>query len=116
MLPLIGTAEAPKVPPSPMPAAASVARMHRLIFSHSIHSGCVAKHHSLARYGTMMKPLRVFIRNQGNHFRVVYQRHYPNGVLEEVVLTRRFESEAGAQRHADDGLRAQRIYRALTPP
>jgi hypothetical protein len=46
----------------------------------------------------------------------VYERHYPNGALEEVVLTQRFESEAGAQRHAEDGLRAQRIYRALTPP
>ena len=59
------------------------------------------------RDGAMMKPLRVFIRKQGNHFRVVYQRYYANNVLEEVVLTQRFESEAGAQRHADDGLRAR---------
>jgi hypothetical protein len=28
----------------------------------------------------MTKPLHVFI-----HFRVVHQRHYPNGVLEEVM-------------------------------
>src|SRR5262249_5827256 len=62
----------------------------------------------------MTKPLRVFIRKQGNHFRVVYQRHYPNGVLEEVMLTQRFETEAEAQSYADDGLRAQHIYRALT--
>jgi len=68
------------------------------------------------RDGAMMKPLRVYIRKQSNHFRVVYERHFPNGALEEVVLTQRFESEAGAQRHAEDGLRAQRIYRALTPP
>ena len=62
----------------------------------------------------MTKPLHVFIRKQGNHFRVVYQRHYPNGAaVEEVVLTKRFETEAEAQRYADDGLRAQRIYRAL---
>ena len=62
----------------------------------------------------MTKPLHVFIRKQGNHFRVVYQRHYPNGVLEEVMLTQRFETEAEAQSYADEGLRAQRIYRALT--
>ena len=63
-----------------------------------------------------MKPLHVFIRKQGNHFRVVYERHYPNGTVEEMVLSQRFATEAEAQRHADDGLRAQRIYRALTPP
>ena len=62
----------------------------------------------------MTKPLQVFIRKQGNHFRVVYHRHYPNGVLEEVMLTQRFETEAEGQGYADDGLRAQRIYRALT--
>lgn len=66
------------------------------------------------RDGAMTKPLRVFIRKQGNHFRVVYQRYYANDVLEEVVLTQRFESEADAQNCADAGLRAQRIYRALT--
>ena len=62
----------------------------------------------------MTKPLRVFIRKQGNHFRVVYQRYYANDVLEEVVLTQRFETEAEAQSYADDGLRARQIYRALT--
>jgi len=61
----------------------------------------------------MTKPLRVFIRKQGNHFRVVYQRYYANDVLEEIVLTQRFETEADAQNCADAGLRAQRIYRAL---
>jgi hypothetical protein len=44
----------------------------------------------------------------------VYQRYYANDVLEEVVLTQRFEIEADAQNYADEGLRAQRIYRALT--
>src|SRR5215470_3159675 len=63
----------------------------------------------------MMKPLHVFIRKQGNHFRVLYQRHYPNGLLEEVMLTQRFETADEAQSYADSGLRAQRIYRALTP-
>ena len=66
------------------------------------------------RDGAMTKPLRVFIRKQGNHFRVVYRRYYANDVLEEVVLTQRFETEADAQNCADAGLRAQRIYRALT--
>ena len=61
----------------------------------------------------MTKPLHVFIRKQGNQFRVVYQRHYPNGVLEEVMLTQRFKTEVEAQRYADEGLRAQRIYRSL---
>jgi hypothetical protein len=69
---------------------------------------------NVKRDGAMTKPLHVFIRKQGNHFRVVYQRYYANDVLEEVVLTQRFETEAEAQKHADDGLRAQRIYRALT--
>jgi len=63
----------------------------------------------------MTKPLHVFIRKQGNHFRVLYQRHYPNGLLEEVMLTQRFETADEAQSYADSGLRAQRIYRALTP-
>jgi len=61
------------------------------------------------------EPLHVFIREQGNHFRVVHQRHYPNDVLEEVVFTQRFETAAEAQSYADAGLRAQRIYRDLTP-
>src|SRR5262249_38287099 len=109
MLPLIGTAEAPKVPPSPMPAAASADSMYRLILHTPSTAGCVAKHHSLARHGIdagqCQKGRRNdetaarFIRKQGNYFRVVYERHYPNGVLEEVVLTQRFESEADAQRH-----------------
>jgi hypothetical protein len=61
----------------------------------------------------MTKPLHVFIRQQGGHFRVVYQRHYPNGSVEEMMLMQRFKTRAEAQSHADDGLRAQRIYRAL---
>src|SRR5262249_18742283 len=48
----------------------------------------------------MMKSLHVFIRKQGNHFRVLYQRHYPNGLLEEVMLTQRFETADEAQSYA----------------
>ena len=58
------------------------------------------------------KPLRVSIRQMGAHFRVVYQRQYPNAV-EEVVLSPRFITQEEAQSFADEGLRAQRIYRSL---
>ena len=57
------------------------------------------------------KPLNVSIRQMGAHFRVVYQRQYPNAA-EEVVLSTRFTQEE-AQSFADEGLRAQRIYRSL---
>ena len=57
------------------------------------------------------KPLKVSVRQEGKHFRVVYQRQYPNAV-EEVVLSTRFTQEE-AQSFADEGLRAQRIYRSL---
>jgi hypothetical protein len=57
------------------------------------------------------KPLNVSIRQMGAHFRVVYQRQYPNAV-EEVVLSTRFTQEE-AQSFADEGLRAQPIYRSL---
>jgi hypothetical protein len=62
----------------------------------------------------MTKPLHVFIRQEGKHYRVKYQRHYPNNVVEEVVLTQRFNSLADAQRFADAGLLAQHIYGGLT--
>jgi len=58
------------------------------------------------------KPLNVSIRQMGAHFRVVYQRQYPNAV-EEVVLSTRFNTQEEAQSFADEGLRAQRIYRSL---
>ena len=60
------------------------------------------------------KPLRVAIRQMGAHFRVVYQHEYPQ-VVEEVVYTERFATTADAQKFVDDGLRARRIYRSLTP-
>ena len=60
------------------------------------------------------KPLQVSIRQQGAHFRVVYQHQYPQ-VVEEVVYTERFATTAEAQKFVDDGLRARRIYRSLTP-
>ena len=51
------------------------------------------------------KPLQVSIRQQGAHFRVVYQHKYPQ-VVEEVVYTERFATTADAQKFVDDGLRA----------
>jgi hypothetical protein len=62
----------------------------------------------------MPKGLHVFIRQVGAHFRVVYQRQYPHAV-EEVVISNRFNTREEAQKFADAGLRAQRIYRNLAP-
>jgi len=45
------------------------------------------------------------------HFRVVYQRQYPQAV-EEVVYTERFGTTEEAQKFVDAGLRAQRIHAA----
>jgi len=58
------------------------------------------------------KPLRVAIRQEGAHFRVVYQRQYPLAV-EEVVYSERFKTPEEAQKFIDEALRAQRIYRSL---
>ena len=44
------------------------------------------------------------------------QHHYPHGVVEEVVLTQRFNTLAEAQDFVYEGLRAQRIYRSLIAP
>ncbi len=60
------------------------------------------------------KPLQVSIRQQGAHFRVVFEHQYPQ-VVEEVVYTERFATTADAQKFVDDGLRARRIYRGLSP-
>jgi hypothetical protein len=62
--------------------------------------------------GQMPKGLHIFIRQQGNHYRVVYQRQYPLTV-EEIVLSQRFNTQADAQECVDVGLRAQKIYRSL---
>jgi hypothetical protein len=61
------------------------------------------------------KPLHVSIRQVGTYFRVIYQRQYPNAV-EEVVISIRFNTREEAQNFADEGLRAQRIYRSLGAP
>jgi hypothetical protein len=61
----------------------------------------------------MTKQLAVFIAQVGKHYRVKYQRHYPNNVVEEVLLPQRFSSLADAQHFADTSLKAQRIYRGL---
>jgi hypothetical protein len=56
------------------------------------------------------KPLRVAIRQVGEHFRVVYQRQYPHAV-EEVVYSERFKTPEEAQKFIDDGLRAHSTNR-----
>jgi len=60
------------------------------------------------------KPLYLSIRQMGAHFRVVYQRQYPNTV-EDVVYSERFKTQEEAQKFVDDALRARRIYRNLSP-
>mgnify|MGYP001106649991 CR=1 FL=1 len=60
------------------------------------------------------KPLHVSIRHVGVHFRVVYQRQYPNAV-EDVVYSERFKTPEEAQKFVDTALRAQRIYRNSSP-
>ena len=59
------------------------------------------------------KPLHISIRQVGVHFRVVYQRQYPNAV-EDVVYSERFKTQEEAQKFVDDALREQRVYRSLT--
>lgn len=59
------------------------------------------------------KSLHVFIRQERNHYRVVYQRGYPHNMVEEIELSQRFKTTAEAQSFVDAGLRAQRIYRAV---
>jgi hypothetical protein len=56
------------------------------------------------------KPLRVAVRQEGAHFRVVYWHQYPHTV-EEVVYSERFKTPEEAQKFIGDGLRARRIYR-----
>ena len=58
------------------------------------------------------KPLNVFVRQEGKHFRVVYQRQYPQTV-EEAVYSERFKTPEEAQKFIDTALRAHRIYRNL---
>ena len=61
----------------------------------------------------MPKPLGVFVRQEGAHFRVVYHRQYSQ-VVEEVVYSERFKTIEDAQKFVDTALRAQRIYRNLS--
>jgi CRISPR/Cas system endoribonuclease Cas6 (RAMP superfamily) len=60
------------------------------------------------------KPLHVSVRKVGAHFRVVYQRQYSNA-MEDVVYSERFKTPEEAQKFVDAALRAQRIYRNLSP-
>jgi len=55
------------------------------------------------------KGLHTFTRQQGKHFRVIYQRQYPL-VVEEVVFSKCFNTLEEAQTFVDAGLRAERIY------
>ena len=62
----------------------------------------------------MPKGLDVSIRQVGAYFRVVYQRQYPNAV-EDVMYSERFKTQEEAQKFVAAALRAQGIYRNLTP-
>ena len=62
----------------------------------------------------MPKGLDVSIRQVGAYFRVVYQRQYPNAV-EDVVYSERFKTPEEAQKFVAAALRAQGIYRNLSP-
>ena len=56
------------------------------------------------------KPLRVAIRQEGAHFRVVYWHQYPHAV-EEVVYSERFKTPEEAQKFIDEALRAHSTNR-----
>jgi hypothetical protein len=62
----------------------------------------------------MPKGLDVSIRQVGAYFRVVYQRQYPNAV-EDVMYSERFKTQEEAQKFVAAALRAQGIYRNLSP-
>jgi len=74
----------------------------------------VAQYPNHSKERTLPKKLHVSIRRVGAHFRVVYQRQYPNAV-EDVVYSERFKTQEEAQKFVDDALRARRIYRSLEP-
>jgi len=65
----------------------------------------------------MMKPKHYAwyarIEQEGGHFRVYYQHHYPRGIVEEERDPRRFNSLEEAEQFAEDLRRANRIYMAL---
>jgi len=74
----------------------------------------VAQYPNHSKERTLPKKLHVSIRRVGAHFRVVYQRQYPNAV-EDVVYSERFKTQEEAQKFVDDALRARRSYRSLEP-
>jgi hypothetical protein len=53
------------------------------------------------------------IQQEGKHFRVYYQHHYPRGLVEEERDPRRFNSLKEAEQFAEDLRRTNRIYREL---
>jgi hypothetical protein len=53
------------------------------------------------------------VQQEGQHFRVYYQYHYPRGLLEEERDPRRFNSLEEAEQFAEDVRRANRIYTEL---
>ena len=52
-------------------------------------------------------------QQEGGHFRVYYQHHYPNGIVEENRDTRRFNSLEEAEQFAKDVRRTNRIFTGL---
>jgi len=55
----------------------------------------------------------VRIQQEGPHFRVYYQHHFPRGVIEEERDPRRFKSLAEAEQFTEELRRANRIFTAL---
>ena len=52
----------------------------------------------------------VRVQQEGGHFRVYYQHHYPRGLVEEERYTRRSNSLEEAEQFAEDVRRANRIF------
>jgi hypothetical protein len=55
----------------------------------------------------------VRVQQEGGHFRVYYQHHYPRGLVEEERDTRRFNSLEEAEQFAKDMRRTNRIFTGL---
>ena len=55
----------------------------------------------------------VHTQQEGEHFRVYYQHHYPNGKVEENRDPRRFNSLEEAEQFAKKVRRTNRIFRGL---
>lgn len=58
-------------------------------------------------------PWQARTQQEGGHFRVCYQYHYPRGLVEEERDPRRFNSLQEAEQFAEDLRRASRIFMGL---